>query len=138
MISKETEADILRYHHVEKWTVGTIARQLGIHHNSVQRVLSQAGLPRAERVRGPGLIDAYLPFIQDTLQQFPRLSASRLYAMVRERGYGGGPDHFRHQIACLRPRPPAEAFLRLKTLPGEHDCRDAGGRATQEQLPKGK
>ena len=39
--------------------------------------------------------------------------------MVRERGYPGRPDHFRHLIACYRPRPKAEAFLRLRTLPGE-------------------
>jgi transposase len=39
--------------------------------------------------------------------------------MVRQRGYPGGPDHFRRVVARLRPRPPAEAFLRLRTLPGE-------------------
>jgi hypothetical protein len=30
--------------------------------------------------------------------------------MVRERGYRGSPDHFRHLIACHRPRPKAEAY----------------------------
>ena len=39
--------------------------------------------------------------------------------MVRERGYCGSPDHFRHLIARYRPRPAAEAYLRLRTLPGE-------------------
>jgi hypothetical protein len=39
--------------------------------------------------------------------------------MAHERGYRGSPHHFRHLIACLRPRPKAEAFLRLRTLPGE-------------------
>ena len=48
--------------------------------------------------------DPYLPFILQTLEKFPTLKASRLYAMVRERGYRGGPDHFRHLIACHRPR----------------------------------
>jgi hypothetical protein len=54
-----------------------------------------------------------LPFIEQTLRQFPNLSASRLYAMVVERGYGGRPDHFRHVIARHRPSPPAQAYLRL-------------------------
>ena len=31
-ISPELEAKILRHFHVERWRVGTIARQLGIHH----------------------------------------------------------------------------------------------------------
>ncbi|MGC1954477.1 MAG: IS21 family transposase, partial [Gammaproteobacteria bacterium] len=118
-IDKELEARILRYHFVEKWRVGTIARQLGVHHNVVNRVLSQAGMPKVERTDRPSMIDPYLRFITETLGQFPTLTASRLYAMVRERGYPGGADHFRHQIAGYRPRPQPEAFLRLKTLPGE-------------------
>ena len=118
-VSAELQAQILRFHHVEKWKVGTICRQLGVHHDAVQRVLAQAGVPRAQRLEKPARIDPYLAFVQDTLTRFPRLTASRLYAMVVERGYDGGPDHFRHQIAQLRPRPPAEAFLRLRTLPGE-------------------
>jgi transposase len=125
-ISPELEAKILRYFHVEKWKVGTIARQLGVHHGTVDRVLSQAGLPKVERPHRASLIDPYLPFVRQTLEQYPRLTASRLYAMVRERGYRGGEDHFRHLIAHHRPRPPAEAYLRLKTLPGEQGQVDWG------------
>ncbi|MGX6570815.1 hypothetical protein [Cupriavidus necator] len=58
-------------------------------------------------------------FIGQTLEKFPLLTASRLYAMVRERSYQGAPDHFRHLIARYRPRPVAEVFRRLRTLPGE-------------------
>lgn len=118
-VSQELEAKILRYFHVEKWRVGTIAAQLGVHHATVDRVLSQAGLPKAARAHRASLVDPYLPFVVKTLEQFPRLTASRLYAMVRERGYTGGPDHFRHLVALQRPRPRPEAYLRLKTLPGE-------------------
>ena len=125
-ISAELEAKILRYFHVEKWRVGTIARQLGIHHGTVDRVLSQAGLPKVQRPHGASLIDPFLPFILQTLEQFPRLTAARLYAMVRERGYTGGPDHFRHLIAHYRPRRQPEAYLRLRTLPGEQGQVDWG------------
>src|SRR5690242_15304628 len=118
-ISPEVEAQILRYYHAEKWTAGTIATQLKVHHGTVARVLAQAGLPRIGRRPRPSRIDPYLPFIRQTLESFPTLTASRLYAMVRERGYCGSPDHFRHLIACHRPRPVAEAYLRLRTLPGE-------------------
>ena len=34
-ISDELKANILRYHHVEKWRVGTISRQLNVHHSEV-------------------------------------------------------------------------------------------------------
>ncbi|HQV46365.1 MAG TPA: IS21 family transposase [Nitrospira sp.] len=118
-IPPETEAQILRYHHAERWPVGTIARQLNLHRDSVARVLTQAGLPAIKLIHRPSAIDPYLPFILETLAQFPRLRASRLYTMVKARGYPGRPDHFRHLIAHHRPRPKHEAFLRLRTLPGE-------------------
>jgi transposase len=82
-------------------------------------VLAQAGLPRTGGLLRPLQIDAYLPFIHETLKKFPSLTASRLYAMVCERGYRGNHHHFRHLISVHRPRPITEAYLRLRTLPGE-------------------
>jgi transposase len=117
-LTPETEAEILRRHHADHWPVGTIAAQLNLHRDSVARVLTQAGLPLVGRVRCRSAIDPYLPFILETLTQFPRLRASRLYLMVKDRGYPGRPDHFRHLIARYRPRPKSEAYLRLRTLPG--------------------
>jgi transposase len=119
MISPEREAEILRLHHAEKWPVGTIAAQLGLHHSTVRRVLAQAGLPAGKQMMRPSIVDPFVPFIVETLAKYPRLRASRLYAMARERGYKGAPDYFRHVVSRYRPKPPAEAFLRLRTLPGE-------------------
>ena len=118
-LTPEIEAQILRYYHAERWRIGTIATQLHVHRDSVSRVLAQAGLPALGGLCRPSAIDPYLPFILETLEQFPRLRASRLYDMARVRGYPGRPDHFRHLIARHRPRPKAEAYLRLRTLPGE-------------------
>ncbi|MGH9380406.1 MAG: IS21 family transposase [Thermoanaerobaculia bacterium] len=117
-IPADKEALIRRLYHAEKWRVGTIVRELGVHRDTVMRVLA-AGEKPVVAVHRPSRIDPFLPFIHDTLKRFPRLPASRLWAMVRERGYAGGESHFRHQVAPLRPRPPAEAYLRLRTLPGE-------------------
>jgi transposase len=125
-ISPETEAQVLRYYHAEHWRIGTIAAQLRVHHGTVTRVLAQAGLPRLGTPRRASRLDPYLPFIRETLEQFPTLTASRLYVMVKSRGYAGQPDHFRHLIALHRPRPKAEAYLRLRTLPGEQSQTDWG------------
>src|SRR5688500_16045398 len=103
-IGPELEARILRFYHVEKWRINTIARQLRVHHSTVQRVLAQAGLPRASTSARASLVDPYVPFIMQTLQQFPTLTASRLFAMVRERGFRGSSSQFRHRVALLRPR----------------------------------
>jgi transposase len=124
-VSPELRAQILRYYHVEQWRVGTIARQLKVHHGTAERVLRQAGLPRIGTVRA-SRIDPYLPFILETLKKFPELRASRLYAMVKQRGYQGGLDHFRHLISHHRPRSIPEAYLRLVTLIGEQGQIDWG------------
>lgn len=118
-ISKELEANILRYYHVEKWKVGTISSQLNVHHLVVKRVLSQAGISPCHFTKRESLITPYLSFILETLKKYPRLAASRLYEMVCERGYRGGADHFRHLISLHRPRLSTEAYLRLRTLPAE-------------------
>ena len=60
-----------------------------------------------------------MAFIVQTLTKYPTLRASRLHQMVRERGYPGAPDHFRTIVAQLRPRRATEAYLRLRTLPGD-------------------
>lgn len=119
MIPRALEAEILRLHHTEHWPIGTLATQLRVHHSTVRRVLAQAGVPAAPKTMRASIVEPYLAFIAETLAKYPTLRASRLYAMVRERGYPGAPDHFRALIARLRPRPAAEAYLRLRTLPGE-------------------
>ena len=118
MTTPETEAEILRLFHGEKWRIGTIANQLHIHHSVVRRLLEAEKNPKPPQQRAR-MIDPYLSFVQDTLQKYPRIPASRLFDMVAARGYPGGESHFRDQIALLRPLRKGEAFLRLKTLPGE-------------------
>ena len=119
MIPRALEAEILRLYHTEHWPVGTLATQLRVHHSTVRRVLAQAGVPVVPKLVRPSLIEPYRVFMVETLAKYPTLRASRLYQMVRERGYPGAPDHFRARVAQLRPRPAAEAYLRLRTLPGE-------------------
>lgn len=119
MIPKETEAEIVRLYHGEKWPIGTIAGQLGVHHTTVQRVLQQTGLDPKVVAPRPSMADPYVPFMLEQLAKYPGLRASRLFVMIKERGYPGGPDHLRRVVGRLRPRRPAEAFQRLRTMPAE-------------------
>lgn len=119
MIPAELTAKIRRHFHADRWPVGTIARQLGLHHQTVRRALLAEGVPLAAMATRRSKADPFVPFIVQTLTTYPDLRASRLYEMVRERGYDGAPDHFRTVVARHRPRKAAEAFLRLATLPGE-------------------
>jgi transposase len=125
-IPRALEAEIVRLHHAEKWPIGTIATQLRVHHATVRRVLAQTGVPVPVRASRASLIEPYRAFLVETLAKYPTIRATRLHAMVRERGYPGAVDHFRTLMAPLRPRPLAEAYLRLRTLPGEQAQVDWG------------
>lgn len=126
MISTDLHGKIRRMFHAEGWPVGTIASKLHVHHSTVTRSLLQDGVPLEVIRARHSKVEPYLPFIHETLAKYPDLRASRLYEMVRERGYDGGPDHFRAIVAKHRPRKPAEAYLRLSTLPGEQAQVDWG------------
>lgn len=125
MISPQLRAHILRLHTVEKWKVHPIAKQLGLHHATVRNALHEAGVSDAVQKR-PSKTDPFIPFVHESLQRYPDLTASRLLQMVRERGYVGGPSHFRALVSRLRPRPTPEAFLRRQTLAGEEAQVDWG------------
>ena len=125
-IAPELVAQILRLHTVEKWRVGTIVRQLHVHRDVVRRVLAGNCAPVHPSALRASRIDPFRPFILATLVKFPTLTAARLHAMVSERGFVGSTSHFRALVAGLRPRPSAEAYLRLRTLPGEQAQVDWG------------
>ena len=118
-IPLELAARIERLYTLEHWRAGTIARQLHVHRDTVRRVLREHGAAAPGVPLRPSLVEPYRTFIGETLDKYPTLAASRLYDMVCERGYAGQASHFRHLVSTMRPRPPAEAYLRLRTLPGE-------------------
>jgi transposase len=115
MISEEQIAEIRRLYYAEHWKIGTIVTELGLHADTVRRALNaerfKRGAPRT-------LTEPYLDFIKETLDAYPRLRATRIYEMVRQRGYSGSIVQLRRVVAAIRPKP-REAFLRLVTLPGE-------------------
>ncbi len=118
-VTPDESAAILRLHHAEQWPVGTIATQLERHHDTVERVLAHSGLPVTKTVVRTRLVDPYLAFIHETLAKYPRLRASRLWSMVKQRGYPGSKSAFRAIVSRLRPRRSAEAYLRRAVLPGQ-------------------
>ena len=117
MISPETRALIRRYFFAEHWKIGTIAREVGVHPDAVRNAIETQRLGGAQSVR-PSMVDPYLPFIRQTLDQHPRLRATRIYQMARDRGYPGSVVQLRRAVSRLRPQI-REPFLRLETLPGE-------------------
>lgn len=114
----EVEAEIVRLHYAEHWPVGTIATQLVLHPDVVRRVLG-VGASRRPSQRRAKLVDPYREVIDDTLRRYPKLLATRLHDMLRERGFRGSVRTLREHVALVRPRRHREIYLTTETLPGE-------------------
>lgn len=120
-------AHIRRLHFAEHWKVGTIATELQVHHEAVERALgldTRGGM--AVRRVMPTLLDDYKPFIRETLEKHPRLRATRLLHMVKPRGYRGSYESVKRYVREVRPRGRTEAFFRIETMPGEEAQVDWG------------
>ncbi len=114
----EVEMEVRRLHFAEHWPVGTISTQLGLHPDAVRRILrivEKQGKP----VPRPSMLEVYSEFLTETLKQHPSLRATRLFDMVKSRGYAGSVRTLRSYVRPLRPRPRREAYLRLEHLIGE-------------------
>ncbi len=125
MITETQRAEIRRLYYAEHWRIGTIASEMGLHPSTVQAALGTVRSNPRTLMR-PSRLDPYLDFIRATLEQYPRLRATRIHEMIVARGHKGSEVQTRRVVRRLRPRKEAEAFLRLSTLPGEQAQVDWG------------
>ncbi len=117
MITAAQLAQIRHFFHAEHWKIGTIAAELGLHPETVRHALQTDRFKRGASPR-ERLTDPYLDFLQEVLARHPRLRATRLYEMVRQRGYPGSVVQLRRVVRTLRPVR-REAFLRLHPFRAE-------------------
>ena len=126
MIALLQRAEIRRLFYAEHWPIGTIADALGVHHETVRRAINRdRGIHPGPQIR-PSRLDPYQAFIATTLEPSPRLRATRLFAMLRDRGYAGSVVQVRRYVRTVRPTARAEAYFRLDTLVGEQGQVDWG------------
>lgn len=118
-ISAQLSAEIRRLFFAEHWKRGTIAAQLNVHFDTVARVIGPHGPKRGTPRPKPHVLMPYHGFIDDTLTRYPRLRATRVFDMLRERGYTGSLRTVRRYVKANRPLPKKEVFVRIETLPGE-------------------
>jgi transposase len=125
-VSKECESEILRLVQAEKWRQGTVAAELGVHHDVVTRVLAQDATGQPAREPRPSKLDAYKGFIVEPLERYPRLRATRLRTMIAERGFRGSAKLVERFVKGIRPRAANKAYLVCERLPGEQGQVDWG------------
>jgi transposase len=118
MLDAEAVSEIRRLHYAEHWKVGTIAAQLGVHPDAVKTALNRPSGPPPPRKPRPRITDPYMPFLLETLEQYPRLRSTVLHRMIGERGFAGSAVQLRRVVRGLRPSQ-REVFTRLQAFPGE-------------------
>jgi hypothetical protein len=74
VIDAETVARIRHPHHAEGWLVGTIAAQLGLHHETVERALEEQ--PRGEPLARRSALDPCTEFARENAEA-PAAGAAR-------------------------------------------------------------
>lgn len=126
MITPEQHAEIRRLYYGEHWRVGTIAAALGVHHDTVRAAIAHDTQGVRRGTCRATMLDPYLPFIRDTLAQYPRLRATRLFEMVKGRGYSGSVVQLRRAVRLIRPAATSTVYRRLTTLAGEEAQVDWG------------
>ncbi len=119
MITPEQHAEIRRLYFGEHWKVGTIVTHLGVHPDTVRAAIALDTRVVRRGACRRSILDPYLPFLRDTLAQYPRLRATRLYEMLRPRGYTGSVNQLRRLVRVLRPQSTVALYRRLVVLAGE-------------------
>jgi transposase len=119
MSDPKQDADVRRLFFAEHFKIGTIAAELSLHPDVIKRIISAERFVRSSKVPEFPSLEPYKDFIKVTLEQYPRLRATRLVAMLKDRGYSGGVHSVRRFVKIVRPLPKREVFFRLEALPGE-------------------
>jgi len=118
LLTEERVVEILNLHR-EGWKVGTIAKQLRIHHDTVKSYIERKTEKEcpAETSKA-SVIEPWLSLITTTLEKYPKVRATRLLSMLRQRGYKGSIYPIRRHCSQNRSRKD-KAFLDLHFTPGE-------------------
>ena len=104
VIPEAQRAEIRRLFYAEHWRIGTIASEMGLHADTVRAALETVRFNARTLVR-PSRLDPYLDFIRTTLEQYPRLRATRIHEMIVARGYEGSGVQTRRVVRRLGATP---------------------------------
>ena len=138
------EQRVLLRHYLERGlSKAEVARELGVSRRTVyhwiaagqlDRELDEAAVRYAARPPVERKIDPFRGIIEARLAEFPRLTATRLFAEIRAAGYDGGYTQVKTFVRQVRPTPAPEPVVRFETPPGHQGQVDFA----EFRLPWGK
>ena len=122
------ETRMLLKHYLERGvSKAALARRFGvsrrtlhewIESSQLDRDLSSGGARYSPRPPVPHKLDPYAGIIDSRLEEFPELSAKRLFDEVRAAGYAGSYSRVRDYVRAVRPRPLVEPVVRSRRRRG--------------------
>lgn len=124
MIPPEVHAEIRRLFFAEHFTVNAIGEALSVHRDTVLRAVDTARF-NSKLLARKSLLDRFAPFVAQTLEKYPKLRVTRLFLMLKDRGYTGSIQTLRRLVWTVRPTP-STAYLALNMLPGDQAQVDWG------------
>lgn len=120
--------------HAEGWKIRALARHFATGRNTIRRIVRKHQTRRNEghdvlteptpRTPRASKLDPFVPFIEQQLKAFPRITAQRLYEELQQQGYPGKISILRDRLKTLRPQPKREPIVRFETEPGEQGQMD--------------
>ena len=122
MLDVEQWAEIRRMKHVEGLSQREIHRRTGAHRDTIRRALAASRPPSyGPRAKRPSKLDPFMAFIEELLEDEPRLSGVRIREELEKEGYDGSKTILDDLLRELRPRfsPPPRSFQRTRYRPGE-------------------
>lgn len=117
MISAEVFMDIIALHR-QGMSMRSIAKQLGIHRNTVKNHLNNKTLPRYRKEkRKESVLDPYKQTIDDFLAE-DAYQATWLFERLKNLGYQGSYETVRNYVREVKERRCRLAYSRFETEPG--------------------
>ena len=132
----DLETRMLLRHYLEKGTPkAELSRRFGVSRRTIHHWVESGQLDRdmeagaarySPRPPAGQKLDPYKGIIRDRLDEFPKLSAQRLFEEVRAAGYPGGYSRVRDYVREVRPGEPLDPVVRFETPPGRQGQVDFG------------
>jgi len=116
-MNMETWAYIRHLFLVEKLPKKVIARKLGMDPKTIRNALKKDTFSRCHFRPQTSKLDNFKEKINNMFEQYPGISAVRIYEEISKMGYPGGISILRNYLRTLRPS--SRTFLHITTLPGE-------------------
>lgn len=117
--------------HAQGWTIHALCRHFKIGRNTVRRILRKNNRQRQEGGEVPkgkfprkSQLDSYMPLMRKLLEEFPDITAVRMFEELREAGYQGRITILRDRLKSMRKRPKQEPVVRFETAPGRQGQMD--------------